>query len=45
MQGYNKFLEQSLDEIRGKVGWVERDGDDVKEWLEEGGFLGEEELS
>lgn len=39
-QKFDKFLMQSLDEIRGKVAWVERDGEDVESWLRKKGFLG-----
>ena len=41
IQKFDKFLTQSLDEIRGKVRWVERDGEDVRGWLVEHQFLEE----
>jgi hypothetical protein len=34
-------LEQSLDEIRGKAEWVERDREDVRDWLKNHGFYEE----
>ncbi|MCJ1306481.1 Aminopeptidase 2 mitochondrial [Agyrium rufum] len=37
-KGFERALEQSLDSIRAKVGWLKRDGEDVKAWLEKEGF-------
>ncbi|PWY81700.1 hypothetical protein BO94DRAFT_496063 [Aspergillus sclerotioniger CBS 115572] len=33
-EGFDKALQQSLDEVRTKTRWVERDGEDVRKWLE-----------
>jgi aminopeptidase 2 len=41
-KGYQKKLEQSLDGVRAKSSWLERDGEDVKAWLETEGYLGGE---
>ena len=38
-QGYDRALEQSLDAIKAKAGWLHRDGDDVKRWLSDNGYL------
>ncbi|OQD81257.1 hypothetical protein PENANT_c028G06029 [Penicillium antarcticum] len=32
-KGYDRAVEQSLDAIRAKVNWLQRDRDDVKQWL------------
>ncbi|KAF2454849.1 peptidase family M1-domain-containing protein [Lineolata rhizophorae] len=37
-KGFNQSLAQSLDAILAKAKWVERDGGDVKAWLEEKGY-------
>jgi aminopeptidase 2 len=34
-KGFDQALAQSLDAIKAKANWVERDGNDVKEWLKE----------
>ena len=39
-KGFNQGLAQSLDAVRAKANWVERDGQDVRNWLSERGFLG-----
>lgn len=50
LKGFERSLEQALDSIRAKMGWVERDREDVKAWLEKEGYLdgvskaGEEKL-
>lgn len=36
--GYDQSLAQSLDAIRSKVSWVERDRAEVKEWLKKNGY-------
>jgi len=38
-KGFNQALAQSLDAIRAKASWVERDAGDVGRWLTEKGFL------
>ncbi|EEP77622.1 aminopeptidase 2 [Uncinocarpus reesii 1704] len=43
-KGFDRSLEQSLDSIRAKAGWLRRDRDDVKSWLESHGYLGESKL-
>ncbi|MCJ1435974.1 Aminopeptidase 2 mitochondrial [Xylographa pallens] len=42
--GYEKKLEQSLDGVRAKSSWLERDGEDVKAWLRGEGLLKGEKL-
>lgn len=37
-KGYNQALAQSLDAIRSKIAWIERDGDDIAKWLRENGY-------
>ena len=37
--GFEMSLAQSLDSIRSKIAWVERDAEDVKAWLRENGYL------
>jgi aminopeptidase 2 len=41
VEKFEKFLEQSLDIVRSKAGWVERDRKEVKEWLKENGYYQE----
>ncbi|KAL2262821.1 hypothetical protein VTK26DRAFT_9403 [Humicola hyalothermophila] len=36
--GYDQSLAQSLDAVRSKVSWVERDRADVAEWLKKNGY-------
>ena len=43
-RGFNQGLAQSLDAIRAKASWVERDAADVRRWLTEKGFLGKGKL-
>jgi aminopeptidase 2 len=38
-KGFDQALAQSLDSIRAKANWVERDAQDVRSWLGERGFL------
>jgi len=38
-KGFDRNLAQSLDAVRAKVGWIGRDGEDVKEWLGRNGYL------
>ncbi|MCJ1377275.1 Aminopeptidase 2 mitochondrial [Xylographa soralifera] len=42
--GFEKKLEQSLDGVRAKSSWLERDGEDVKAWLTGEGLLKGEKL-
>ena len=37
-KGFDQGLAQSLDSIRAKASWIERDRDDVATWLKEGGY-------
>lgn len=41
---FNQGLAQSLDGIRAKASWIERDAGDVRGWLVEKGFLGKGKL-
>ena len=38
-KGFDLGLAQSLDNVRAKASWVERDAQDVRAWLSERGFL------
>ncbi|GAB7359225.1 hypothetical protein MBLNU230_g5884t1 [Neophaeotheca triangularis] len=38
-KGFNRNLAQSIDSIRAKQGWLERDGEDVEKWLKENKYL------
>ncbi|KAH8765892.1 puromycin-sensitive aminopeptidase [Hyaloscypha sp. PMI_1271] len=38
VEKFEKFLEQSLDAVRAKVGWVERDRKEVRDWLRANGY-------
>ncbi|KAF2810509.1 uncharacterized protein BDZ99DRAFT_416964 [Mytilinidion resinicola] len=38
-KGFDQALAQSLDAIRAKSNWIERDAGDVKGWLERKGYL------
>ena len=38
-KGYNQGLAQSLDAVRAKANWIERDGQDVRSWLSDRGFF------
>ncbi|KAK9475131.1 peptidase family M1-domain-containing protein [Dipodascopsis tothii] len=37
-KGYDKGLAQSLESIRSKIAWVERDDGVLKQWLQENGY-------
>lgn len=43
-KGFNQGLAQSLDAIRAKASWIERDAGEVRGWLAEKGFLGKGKL-
>jgi aminopeptidase 2 len=43
-KGFDQGLAQSLDAIRAKASWVERDAGEVRAWLAEKGFLGKGKL-
>lgn len=36
---YRQWLDQGLEAVRASAKWLERDEDDVKEWLRSGGYL------
>ena len=38
-KGFDQSLAQSLDSIKAKAKWLERDGEDVKTWLKNNGYL------
>ena len=38
-KGFDRALGQSLDSVQAKASWLKRDGEDVKGWLEENGYL------
>lgn len=38
-KGFDQGLAQSLDAVRAKACWVERDAKDVRNWLSERGFF------
>ena len=38
-KGFDMSLSQSLDSISAKAAWLERDGEDVKSWLQEHKYL------
>lgn len=38
-KGFDKSLAQSCDAISAKAAWIERDSEDVKNWLKEHGYL------
>jgi aminopeptidase 2 len=38
-KGFDQGLAQSLDSVRAKAGWLERDSHEVRNWLGERGFL------
>jgi len=42
-KGFDQGLAQSLDSIRSKALWLERDRDDVSAWLKENGYIGKSE--
>lgn len=38
-KGFNQGLAQSLDSVRAKANWIERDGQDVRSWLSDRGYF------
>ena len=38
-KGFNQGLAQSLDAVRAKANWIERDGQDVRSWLSDRGYF------
>jgi aminopeptidase 2 len=38
-KGFDKALAQSCDAISAKAAWIERDSEDVKDWLKKHGYL------
>jgi aminopeptidase 2 len=38
-KGFDQGLAQSLDSIRAKASWIERDHEDVEQWLKDNKFL------
>ena len=38
-QGFDRALNQTLDSIKAKESWLERDGEDVRSWLVQNGYL------
>lgn len=44
-KGFDRSLQQSLDSIRAKANWLERDGEDVLSWLKDNGYLGKGKAS
>jgi aminopeptidase 2 len=38
-KGFNQGLAQSLDAVRAKANWIERDGQDVRAWLSDRGYF------
>lgn len=38
-KGFDRNLAQSFDAVRAKIGWLERDGKDVEQWLKSEGYL------
>ncbi|KAK2761286.1 Aminopeptidase 2 mitochondrial [Arachnomyces sp. PD_36] len=43
-KGFDRAVEQSLDTIKAKVSWVQRDREEVESWLKANGYLGNEKL-
>ncbi|WEW59530.1 Aminopeptidase 2 mitochondrial [Emydomyces testavorans] len=43
-KGFDRSLEQSLDSVRAKAGWLQRDRGDVESWLRSNGYLGDSKL-
>jgi aminopeptidase 2 len=37
-KGYDQALAQSMDAIRSKVAWLERDAQEVAEWMKKNGY-------
>ena len=40
-KGFDRSLQQSMDSIRAKASWLQRDGEDVQGWLKSNGYLKE----
>ena len=38
-KGFDQGLAQSLDSIRAKASWIERDRKDIEAWLRDNGYL------
>jgi aminopeptidase 2 len=38
-KGFDKYLAQSLDSLKSRSAWLERDAADVKTWLKQEGYL------
>jgi aminopeptidase 2 len=38
-KGFDQSLAQSIDAIKAKGQWIERDSEDVKTWLKDNGYL------
>ena len=38
-KGFDQGLAQSLDSVRAKASWIERDGGEVRSWLSDRGFF------
>jgi len=38
-KGFDQGLAQSLDSVKAKASWIERDAQDVRAWLAERGYL------
>jgi len=38
-KGFDQGLAQSLDAVRAKASWLERDAQEVRSWLSERGYL------
>ena len=38
-KGFDQGLAQSLDSVRAKASWLDRDRDDVSAWLKENGYM------
>lgn len=36
--GYDQALAQSLDSVRSKISWLQRDREDVAEWVKTNGY-------
>ncbi|KAI9845477.1 MAG: Aminopeptidase 2 mitochondrial [Sclerophora amabilis] len=38
-KGFDQGLAQSLDSVKAKISWLERDGEDVEQWIKQNGYL------
>ncbi|KAK2794815.1 Aminopeptidase 2 mitochondrial [Onygenales sp. PD_10] len=43
-KGFDRSLQQSLDSIRAKAGWLQRDRQDVETWVKDNGYISAEKL-